>query len=150
AAPPPARTGPREQGRAVTDVASLKSPYPVANPRGPTPPRPAPRDPRHAPRATRPAPHAPRPASWLLGRLRRRRRRLRARRGCCTVRHARQRNLRLRRIRRARRIGHSADLLCALHGTLDTRGVDRRLVLRLEHLREGLRHRNRLRLATEN
>ena len=65
-------------------------------------------------------------------------------------RHARQWNLRLRLIRRARRIRDGANLLRALHRALDAGAVDRRLVLRCEHLLERLRHGHRLRLAAQH
>src|SRR3954454_912846 len=88
--------------------------------------------------------------SWLLRRLRGRRGRIGCGRLGLVRDRARERDLRLRLVRRTARVSGRADLLCALHGTVDTGAVDRRIVFRLQNRSERLRHWHGLSLTGEN
>src|SRR5439155_26391317 len=82
----------------------------------------------------------------LCRRGRRRRLRIWGRR-LCTARHSGERNLRLGLVGGPRRVGCGANLLSTLDGAIDARGINRALVLRLQHRSQRLRNRERLRLT---
>src|SRR4051812_1665545 len=95
-------------------------------------------------------PHCPATLTLrLLCRLRSRYRFLRGRLRLAW-RRARQRNLRLRLVLRARGVCRRTNLLCAFDGAIDSGAIDRRLEFRLQHRSQRLRHGHWLRLPAEN